>query len=618
MATTRYGFHNQTHIHPVNNLADTAYGILNELRTYDDVATANITGTQIGIGSSFIQMNTAATPRDLSGTVEAIRATITYSGVGPFGNMGSVIGFRSVATTPASGTWSSRYGLYVDGATVTAGGAITSTYGIRILNQGNAAVTNAYGIYIDDTSGATVGNRSIYVVAGQVRIGSTVPNAKLALGQDWTAGSLQFAADTTAAGGIYFGSDTTLYRQAAGALQTDGTFRVTRPLGTDYAYYTVASADTSNRFAIRADGQMEWGAGVAGRDAYLARTQAAMLGLTTGTMLDLSSAGGTAVSTGGIIGDKISFYTNTYGIGVQSSRMVAWMTASGAFSIRPDSAVGQHSSGTDAIALFASGVITSTGAGKNAFQLTNTGTTTGMTLGGDVTLYRNAVNVLRTDDLFQMDQNSVTLNLGDINTYGLGLFRSATGDFGIGSSSVAAWMQSFGKPLRLNSQGQLVYVDSGLSIAGGLTVTSGTITFPTSSLNGNAIMDGTLPIGAFGFIFGGNNLLYNSGFEAAAVNDADPNSVAFQPWDGWFFNNATPSLLTRPTSETRASVTLPQATIGIKNAANWTAPGTARMGATTFTFTGITTDLDGLVSLTGCAGGTGTFSANTPITQDPQ
>ena len=619
VSSTRYGFYNQAYTHPVTlGLNDTNYGLLNELRSHDDLATGNITGTQIALSSIFYQINTAAVPRDFS-TVEGIRSTLSYTGTGPYGNITSAIMFRATSNTPTTGIWASRYGMYLDPPTVSAGSAITNNYGIRIFNQGNSSVGNATGIYIDDTSGATSTNRSIYVLAGQVRIGSVPSNARLVLGQDWTAGSLQFAAATTAADGIYFGSDTTLYRVGADHLQTDDRFTLNLATSTTTGLGLQVQGDVQPRLWMRADGTVNWGAGAAPADVTLLRTQIDMLGLPTGDMLDLSAAGGTSIATGtGGAGDKIALYSTTYGIGIQSNRMVFWTTSSGGVAVRADSAVGHHSSGTDAVVMHGTGRITAAGLGKTALELTNTGTTTGITLGGDTTLYRSAANILRTDDLFQVDQTPVTAVLGDFNTYALGLWNGGSGHFGLGSSSASVWMQSFGRPLHINNQGQLVYVDSGLSIAGGLTVTSGTITFPTGSLNGNAIMDGTLPIGAFGFIFGGNNLLYNSGFEAAAVADADPNAPAFQPWDGWFASNCTLSLLTRPVSETRASITLPQATIGIKNAANWTAPGTARIGATTFTFTGITTDLDGLVSLTGCAGGTGTFSANSPITQDPQ
>ena len=197
------------------------------------------------------------------------------------------------------------------------------------------------------------------------------------------------------------------------------------------------------------------------------------------------------------------------------------------------------------------GSITATGSGKTALALTSTGTTTGMTIGGDTTLYRSAANILRTDDLFQIDQNAVTINLGDFNTYGMGtcgrtpkelcrLVRISprpTSSRGTGERSA---QQPGHAHLCWRWPERCSRLDSHLGHGHA----------PDGSLNGNAIMDGTLPIGAFGFIFGGNNLLYNSGFEATAVADADPNSVALAPWDGWFFSNATPSLLTRPTTET--------------------------------------------------------------------
>jgi len=340
-----------------------------------------------------------------------------------------------------------------------------------------------------------------------------------------------------------------------------------------------ATVTTAGQFLLPTTGS---GAGILfGGDTHLYRTVANHLGLFTNDILDLSEGGGTAASTGISVGDKISFYSNTYGIGIQSNRMVAWMSAGGGFAIRADNVVGQRSAGTDAVTLLASGKISATGLGKDTIALTNTAVDTGITIGGDTNIFRSAANVLRTDDYFQALQHSA-ISLGDFNTYGIGLWQGVVGAISIGASATDSYIQSWGgRELRINSQGEKTFIGStlgtGLSIAGGLEVTSGSIIFPVGSLDGAALQDGTVPIGAFGFVFGGNNQLYNSGFEAAGTVDADPNAT-FQPWDGWTTPGGTPSIVAKPTTELRAGITLPVATIPIKTHANWTTSGTAHRG----------------------------------------
>jgi hypothetical protein len=85
---------------------------------------------------------------------------------------------------------------------------------------------------------------------------------------------------------------------------------------------------------------------------------------TTG-YLDLRAGAATVGgATGGGIGDKIALFGTSYGIGVQSGRIVLWAPGSGTggVSVRVDNTGGgQHSAGTDAITLNASGLGTFTG-----------------------------------------------------------------------------------------------------------------------------------------------------------------------------------------------------------------------------------------------------------------
>jgi hypothetical protein len=153
----------------------------------------------------------------------------------------------------------------------------------------------------------------------------------------------------------------------------------------------------------------------------------------------------------------------------------------------------------------------------------------------DVKLYRNAQDVLKTDDRFQIAQIG-TFASGDINTYALAMFDGATGQFSVGDDATNVYVQSWNnKPLRINSQGNLVYIDNGLNITNGLTV-AGAISFPVGSINGTAIANGTIPVGAIGFAFGAGNRLYNSSFESSGVVGDGTTAV---PYFGWTLTNAT-------------------------------------------------------------------------------
>lgn len=358
---TRYGFYNEATNTPTTaDLGSSRYGMMSAYIVSDAQATTDIGGSNIALGISASQNNNAVVPQLIS-NIEGLRVTMTSTGTGPFGNVTNVYGVRSLATTPASGVWTARYGVYVDAAGVTAGGAITTQYGIRIENTGGVGVTNAYGLYIDGTLGATTTNYSLYVQGGNVRFQGNlgfaiVPTTKIHL-----------ASDTTPAGGI---------------------------------------------------------------------------------------------------------------------------------------------------------------------------------LMGDVNVYRSAVNTLRVDDLVQSVQ-AVTINLGDFNTYANGIWQNSTGALSFGADATSSYIQSWNaRPLRLNSQGQMVYVGSGLSVAGGLDVTSGAIGFPANSLNGNVLMDGTISAASLNIIYGGGNQAYNSSFEAAPVTPADPTAGTFTAWDGWTISGGTPSVVT--------------------------------------------------------------------------
>jgi hypothetical protein len=87
-------------------------------------------------------------------------------------------------------------------------------------NTGWVAVSTASGVASVDGRTGVVTLSDLYVdVAGDNMTGN------LGLGAPGPTAKLQFAADTTAVGGILFGTDTTLYRSGPDVLQTDDAFK---------------------------------------------------------------------------------------------------------------------------------------------------------------------------------------------------------------------------------------------------------------------------------------------------------------------------------------------------------------------------------------------------------
>jgi hypothetical protein len=79
-------------------------------------------------------------------------------------------------------------------------------------------------------------------------------------------------------------------------------------------------------------------------------------------LLDVTNVAASAASTGVGVGDKISLYNNTYGFGIQPSRIVAYVPyATSGLAVREATGSGQESGGTDAVVLFGNGDITAIG-----------------------------------------------------------------------------------------------------------------------------------------------------------------------------------------------------------------------------------------------------------------
>lgn len=106
-----------------------------------------------------------------------------------------------------SGTIGTGYGIHIASA-FNPDGTFTNNYGMYISNQASVGSTNSYNLY---SAGTTAKN----YIDGKLQVGSTQTSARLHIGAN---------TDTTAAGGILFGTDTNLYRSAANTLMTDDMF----------------------------------------------------------------------------------------------------------------------------------------------------------------------------------------------------------------------------------------------------------------------------------------------------------------------------------------------------------------------------------------------------------
>lgn len=94
----------------------------------------------------------------------------------------------------------------------------------------------------------------------------------------------------------------------------------------------------------------------------LTSSSGTIIGSAAGAMLDITAAGSTAAGTGSQLGDKIQLYGTSYGLGMQSASLVAYMPVTSGLAIRPGAASGQKSSGVDAVRINADGSIVATGA----------------------------------------------------------------------------------------------------------------------------------------------------------------------------------------------------------------------------------------------------------------
>lgn len=143
---------------------------------------------------------------DIDGSLYALAATVGKYGPGTVtGTRGIAIGYHIVN----DGTVTTLTSLGINDIRCTGTGTVTTAYGIDIAPQLNTGVTTGYGIRQQGASDLNLFN-------GKIGLGVIPAN-----------GRLNLPSGTTAADGLYWGTDTTLYRLATNSLKTDGTFTAT-------------------------------------------------------------------------------------------------------------------------------------------------------------------------------------------------------------------------------------------------------------------------------------------------------------------------------------------------------------------------------------------------------
>lgn len=202
-------------------------------------------GSSIGVNGT-VQNTGAGTVTTMTG----LQATMSF-GVGSSATATNIKGMRvtsSLANLASGLTVTALYGLEIDALSAQAAGTtVTSYYGLRIQQPSSSGtMTNTYGIRVESqVSGGTQTNTPW----GVYQAGTADKNyfgALTGFGVSTAASitsRITLPAGTTAADGLLWGSDTTLYRSAANTLKTDDEFVIGINGGKDTLALTDTTAD---------------------------------------------------------------------------------------------------------------------------------------------------------------------------------------------------------------------------------------------------------------------------------------------------------------------------------------------------------------------------------------
>jgi hypothetical protein len=201
---------------------------------------------------------------------------------------------------------------------------------------------------------------------------------------------------------------------------------VNRPAATDFAYDAKAAADAGPRFWIRADGQLAWGPGDGVADVSLYRSAADTLKTDDVLAIERPSSGSTALAAR-LPADAVSRFQ------LLVSGALEWGDGTAARDTNLYRPGGQNDTlRTDDA--FQVGVDNGY---KNALSLTGTTLNTGITIGGDVNLYRQGADVLATDDRFAVRRSGAATDPALTTSYTGGV--DSTPRFQVDASGAHAW-----------------------------------------------------------------------------------------------------------------------------------------------------------------------------------
>lgn len=301
------------------------------------------------------------------------------------------------------------------GSTNNLQGTNASTYLTSIYNQSTNSAAKGLSIRVDQNSATNV---ALNVQSGaSTNILQATADGSVTVGSSST-GTLKLLNNAgTNTSGIQFGSssDTNLYRSTGSTLKTDGKLEVGNTSATSSQLYVRGGSGGTNMLTLdrgtSAFSMALAGGGLSISDDTNSKTVANLYGsggvnqffvgqansVTAQTNSALISAPTHQAAAGTDVAGQNLSIQGGLGTGAGTSGSIIFKTA----------AVG--SSGTTAAtSTNRMGIDGPTGnlnlytaSGKTAINLSDTTTTTGITIGGDTNLYRSAANMLTTDDDFQ-------------------------------------------------------------------------------------------------------------------------------------------------------------------------------------------------------------------------
>jgi hypothetical protein len=193
-------------------------------------------------------------------------AGAVLTSVGSTGALTSANIIQAALSTTAGGFRHGATGPVWIAGTGSPEGVVTAVVG-SIYSRTNGAVGATF--YRKESNGTGPTGWSVVPDAGAyVEIAGDNMTGNLGLGQDPPTAKLHFAAATTAAGGILFGTDTNLFRRNVGVLGTDHTFQ----LGTGNAQVALSPTGKVGIYCAGAPADALLRAGQAGMNNFNATT----------------------------------------------------------------------------------------------------------------------------------------------------------------------------------------------------------------------------------------------------------------------------------------------------------------------------------------------------------